>query len=84
MNQFLGVVTTVDSEGNIQIPMDKLETAGIQPNSQVEIFSNGECVFIRTIETFCDACGTNGNVTQLGNLKLCSSCLQNLQKIGGE
>jgi bifunctional DNA-binding transcriptional regulator/antitoxin component of YhaV-PrlF toxin-antitoxin module len=79
MNSFLGIVATVDEYGNVKIPLDKLETAGIKINSQVEIFSNTECVFIRTAEIFCDICGGNGNAKTVGNLKMCKSCIEQLK-----
>jgi bifunctional DNA-binding transcriptional regulator/antitoxin component of YhaV-PrlF toxin-antitoxin module len=79
-SRFLGVLATVGEDGTIKIPLDKLETAGIEVGEQVEIFSNGEYVFIRAINQFCDICGINGNMTQIGNLKMCRSCIQALHE----
>jgi bifunctional DNA-binding transcriptional regulator/antitoxin component of YhaV-PrlF toxin-antitoxin module len=75
-SRFLGVLATVGEDGTIKIPLDKLETAGIEVGEQVEIFSNGEYVFIRATNQFCDICGINGNMKQVGNLKICNSCLK--------
>lgn len=40
MSNFLGVLVVVGEDGTIQVPLDKLQTAGIKPNSKVEIFSD--------------------------------------------
>jgi bifunctional DNA-binding transcriptional regulator/antitoxin component of YhaV-PrlF toxin-antitoxin module len=77
-SKFLGVLVTVGEDGTIKIPLDKLETAGIEIGEQVEIFSNNEFLFIRAVNQFCDVCGINGNMTQLGNLKMCQNCIQAL------
>lgn len=79
-SRFLGVLVTVGDDGTIKIPLDKLETAGIEPGEQVEIFSNDEFVFIRATNQFCDVCGINGNMTQIGNLKMCRNCIRALHE----
>jgi bifunctional DNA-binding transcriptional regulator/antitoxin component of YhaV-PrlF toxin-antitoxin module len=79
-SRFLGVLTTVEEDGYIKIPLDKLETAGIEIGEQVEVFSNNEYLFIRAINQFCDVCGINGNMKQIGNLKMCNNCIQALSE----
>ena len=84
--QFLGAVANLNGQ-SIEIPLDKLETAGISPGSKVEIISNNYCVFIRQAERFCDVCqNNNGRIFEVGNLKLCSDCLEKIKQIdnGGE
>lgn len=78
--KYLGVLITVEEGGYIKIPLDKLETAGIEIGEQVEVFSNNEYLFIRAINQFCDVCGINGNMKQIGNLKMCNNCIQTLKE----
>jgi bifunctional DNA-binding transcriptional regulator/antitoxin component of YhaV-PrlF toxin-antitoxin module len=79
-SKYLGVLVTVGENGTITIPLDKLETAGIEVGEQVEIFSNSEYVFIRAANQTCDVCGANGNVIQVGNLKMCYNCIKTLNE----
>ncbi|HHI3604921.1 TPA: AbrB/MazE/SpoVT family DNA-binding domain-containing protein [Bacillus anthracis] len=84
MNKFLGVLTVVGEDGTIKVPLDKLQTAGIKPNSKVEIFSDNSNLFIRTAEKFCDICGTNTNTTSVGNQEICKDCLDKITKASQE
>jgi bifunctional DNA-binding transcriptional regulator/antitoxin component of YhaV-PrlF toxin-antitoxin module len=79
-SKYLGVLVTVGENGTITIPLDKLETAGIEVGEQVEVLSNGEFVFLRAVNQVCDVCGTNGNMTQIGNLKMCRNCIMTLHE----
>lgn len=78
MSQFLGIITTVKKDGTIQVPLDMLQTAGIKPNSKVELFSDTSNLFIRTAEKFCDICGANTNTTRIGNQEICKNCLDQI------
>jgi bifunctional DNA-binding transcriptional regulator/antitoxin component of YhaV-PrlF toxin-antitoxin module len=76
--QFLGIVANVGEDGTIKVPSQFLESAGIRAGGKIEVFANTDTVFFRTIETFCDLCGGNANVRLVGNLNLCSACINNL------
>lgn len=78
MSKFLGIVTTVSQEGTIQLPVDMLKTAGIQPNTKVELFADTSHLFIRTAERFCDICGVNANTTRIGSQEICKDCLDRI------
>ncbi len=84
MSKFLGVLATVTPEGTIQLPLDMLETAGIKPNSKVEIFSDTSNLFIRTAERFCDICSVNTNTTRIGNQEICKGCLDRIAQASQE
>ncbi|MGH0544868.1 AbrB/MazE/SpoVT family DNA-binding domain-containing protein [Bacillus cereus] len=84
MSKFLGVLATITSEGTLQLPLDMLETAGIKPNSKVEIFSDTSNLFIRTAEKFCDICGGNTNTTRIGNQEICKDCLDRIAQASQE
>lgn len=71
--QTLGVQVEVSEDGSIAFPSFLLKGAGIRPGSKVEVFGNKEYVFIRTVETYCDICGANGNVIQFGQLQVCQT-----------
>jgi len=83
VNKFLGVLVDVGEDGTIKVPMDKLSTAGIRPGGKVEILSNEAYLFLRTVDIFCDVCGTNGQTKKLGKLNLCPYCYENI-KLGTE
>lgn len=76
--KYLGVILTIDEEGCLKIPLDKLKTSGIEPNSKVEVFSNGQEVTIKTIETHCNLCNRNAKVIEIGGMKLCTPCKDKL------
>ncbi|KAA0763004.1 AbrB/MazE/SpoVT family DNA-binding domain-containing protein [Bacillus sp. SH5-2] len=78
MNKFLGVLATVTEEGTLQLPLDMLETAGIKPNTKVEIFADTSHLFIRTAERFCDICGVNANTTRIGYQEICKDCIDQI------
>lgn len=84
MNKFLGVLIDVGADGEIKVPLDKLQTAGIKPNSKVEIFSDNSNLFIRTAEKFCDVCGTNTNTLSVGKQEICKDCLDKITKAAQE
>ncbi|KOS25238.1 ABC transporter [Bacillus anthracis] len=84
MSKFLGVLGTVGEDGTIKIPLDKLQTAGIKPNTKVEIFTDNSNLFIRTAEKFCDICGVNTNTTRIGNQEICKDCLDRITKASKE
>ncbi|MFH7833822.1 AbrB/MazE/SpoVT family DNA-binding domain-containing protein [Bacillus luti] len=78
MNKFLGVLATVTEEGTLQLPLDMMETAGIKPNTKVEIFADTSHLFIRTAERFCDICGVNANTTRIGYQEICKDCIDRI------
>lgn len=84
MSQFLGVLGTVGEDGTIKIPLDMLETAGIKPNTKVELFSDTSNLFVRTAERFCDICGVNTNTTRIGNQEICKDCLDRITQVSQE
>lgn len=78
MSQFLGIIGTVGEDGTIKVPLDMLQTAGIRPNSKIELFSDTSNLFIRTAEKFCDICGGNTNTATIGNQEICKPCLDQI------
>ncbi|HGH7181609.1 TPA: AbrB/MazE/SpoVT family DNA-binding domain-containing protein [Bacillus luti] len=84
MSRFLGILTTVGEDGTIKVPLDMLQTAGIKPNSKVELFSDASNLFVRTAEKFCDICGTNTNTTTIGSQEICKDCLDRIAQASQE
>ncbi|MCU5196504.1 AbrB/MazE/SpoVT family DNA-binding domain-containing protein [Bacillus mobilis] len=84
MSQFLGIIAVVGEDGTIKVPLDMLQTAGIQPNSKVELFSDTSNLFIRTAEKFCDICSVNTNTTRIGAQEICKDCLDRITKAAQE
>lgn len=77
-NKYLGILATVEEGGTITVPLQFLEGAGISVGAQVEIFGTHDTVFFRTTESTCDLCGGNANTKPIGNLKVCSNCINDL------
>ncbi|HDR4393118.1 TPA: AbrB/MazE/SpoVT family DNA-binding domain-containing protein [Bacillus cereus] len=84
MNRFLGILAVVGEDGTIKVPLDMLQTAGIKPNSKVELFSDTSNLFVRTAEKFCDICRTNTNTTSVGNQEICKPCLDRITQAAQE
>ncbi|MCU5595095.1 AbrB/MazE/SpoVT family DNA-binding domain-containing protein [Bacillus mobilis] len=84
MSKFLGILTTVSEEGTIQLPLDMLKTAGIEPNTKVELFADTSHLFIRTAERFCDICKVNTNTTRIGAQEICKDCLDRIAQASQE
>ncbi len=84
MSKYLGVLATVTEEGIIQVPLDMLQTAGIKPNTKVELFSDSSNLFIRTAEKFCSICGVNTNTMNIGNQEICRDCLDRITRAAQE
>lgn len=73
---YLGTLVTVGSDGVIPIPMDKLATAGITSDSQVEVFATHNEVTIRLADGFCAFCNKNGNLREISENKICNDCVK--------
>ncbi|HHK5536843.1 TPA: AbrB/MazE/SpoVT family DNA-binding domain-containing protein [Bacillus mobilis] len=84
MSQYLGIIVPVGEDGTIKVPLDMLQTAGITPNSKVELFSDTSNLFVRTAEKICDICGVNTNTTKIGNQEICKDCLDRIAKASQE
>jgi bifunctional DNA-binding transcriptional regulator/antitoxin component of YhaV-PrlF toxin-antitoxin module len=76
--QSLGLRASVNPDGSITIPSAMLEGAGIAPASIVEVFADSQFIYIRTAEDHCEVCNENANTTKVGNLKMCKSCIDEL------
>ncbi|MDQ0158799.1 hypothetical protein [Alkalibacillus salilacus] len=79
MQQYLGTLKRLD--GNVvEIPVEKLKTAGIAEDGNVEVFSNEQAVFIRSTDKHCDVCGhNNGKLKQVGQMNMCKVCRDELK-----
>ena len=75
----LGLTVKVGEDGTIQLPKEMLEFAGIK--DEVEVFSDKTGVYLRTADLWCDLCGSNGYVEQVGDKKICLACLDNITRI---
>lgn len=77
-----GIVRTVDSVGRLVLPHDIRERIGINTgNSAVEIFTDGDCIILKKYAPTCLFCENADNLIVYKNVRICRTCLDELESL---
>ena len=76
-----GITRPIDALGRIVIPMEIRESFGIKPKDNLEIFVNGDQIVLKKPVDSCVFCGTDEELVNFQDKKVCKACLLGLQKL---
>ena len=69
-----GIVRKTDHLGRFVIPMELRRTLGIEENTPLEIFVDGENIVLRKYAPGCVICGSVGNLLEGIHVRICHGC----------
>jgi AbrB family looped-hinge helix DNA binding protein len=73
-----GVSIPLHDLGSISIPKEIRETMNIKEKDDLEIFTEGDCIFLRKHSNGCNQCGDSKHVLTVGKIILCRKCMKDL------
>ncbi|MBQ7036071.1 MAG: AbrB/MazE/SpoVT family DNA-binding domain-containing protein [Clostridia bacterium] len=78
--QTLGIIRKADNVGRLVLPKTFRDKLGLDKDTNLEITSDGECIFIRKAAEGCIFCGKTERTYLFDNKRICEGCLSKLQK----
>ena len=76
-----GIVRKVDNLGRIVIPKELRRVLGIEHNTPLEMFVDGERIILKKYGRFCIFCDSADGIVEYNNQRICSRCLNKIKKI---
>lgn len=80
----LGIVRPVDALGRIVIPIELRRVLGISSDDMMEIYTEGESIFLKKFKNKCTFCGSNEICIDFMGQLVCRDCVDKLSIIGEE
>jgi transcriptional pleiotropic regulator of transition state genes len=77
-----GIVRRVDEVGRFVLPVELRQVYGIDPRTQLEIFTDGEQIVLRKYQPLCIFCGHSGEVMAFHGKTICFTCQARLSQAG--
>jgi len=74
-----GMVRKVDELGRIVLPKEMRSTLGIEKRDPVEMYVDGDAIFLRKYEPSCIFCGSEGDLVELDGKNVCRACIERLK-----
>ncbi len=68
------------SLGRLVIPAEFREALEIGDNDYVELFLNNKEITVRKLNPFCIFCGSEANLAEYENKKICPDCAKKIMK----
>lgn len=75
-----GIVRRVDELGRVTLPIELRRMLEIYEKDALEIFVDEESVILKKYLPYCIFCGDATDVVNFKDKKICSKCLEELQK----
>ncbi len=75
-----GIMRTVDDMGRIVIPKELRRQLGMEEETKVEIYTDGESIILKRYEPNCAFCGAEGNLLSYKGKLLCADCIAELKR----
>lgn len=72
------IVRKVDTLGRIVVPVELRRKLGLEPHSQIEIFSNKNGICVRKFKTTCTFCESTNIKAEYKNYKICKDCYEKI------
>jgi transcriptional pleiotropic regulator of transition state genes len=76
-----GITRPVDALGRVVIPMEIRENLDIKTKDLLEIFVQGDKIVLKKHTASCIFCGSEENVADFEDKKVCRACLEKLSKL---
>jgi AbrB family transcriptional regulator, transcriptional pleiotropic regulator of transition state genes len=73
-----GIVRRLDDLGRLVLPAELRRTMGLEHQTEVEIFTQGEEVILRRYTPLCVFCGQGGGLTRYHGKQVCRACRSHL------
>ena len=73
-----GIVRKIDELGRIVLPMELRRTLEIDAKDSVEIFTEGEYIFLKKYQPACIFCADAKDVIDFKGKNICPACLKEL------
>lgn len=73
-----GIVRKVDFLGRIVLPMELRKTLEISEKDSLEIYIEGENIFLKKYQRTCIFCGEAKDVVEFKDKNICPACLKEL------
>lgn len=77
-----GIVRQVDELGRIVIPIELRRTLDIGTKDSLEIYVEDDQIILKKYTPACTFCANASGITVYKGRNICSSCLEELQKLG--
>lgn len=69
-----GIVRRIDPLGRFVIPSEIRKLNGMEKDTPVEVFIDGDAIILRKYKCSCELCGTTDDVVKIDNVSLCKNC----------
>ncbi len=73
-----GITRPVDALGRVVIPMEIREAFDIKAKDLLEIYVQGDKIVLRKHDASCIFCGSDGELVNFEEKKVCKACLAKL------
>ena len=71
-----GIVRKVDELGRIVLPIELRRTLGIEEKDRIEIFVDGESIFLRKYQPACIFCDNAKEIINYKGKNICPDCIR--------
>ena len=77
-------VRKLDELGRITLPLELRKAIGIAEKDSLEIYAEGDIICLRTVKEMCSCCNEEKeNLQRIGNVVLCSECIEKIVGVAG-
>ncbi len=76
MMKSTGIVRRVDELGRVVIPIELRRTLQIDESDPLEIYVDGEKIYLQQYRSACIFCGSTKDVINFRGKNICKSCLE--------
>jgi len=79
-----GIVRKVDELGRVVIPIELRRTLDIAERDALEIYVDADRIVLKKYMPACIFCGSAEDVVNFKGKNICSSCLEEIEKLSAE
>ena len=80
----IGVIRKIDELGRIVLPVEFRRTLNIKKNDSVEIYAQGNSIYITKSNPTCVICGKTTKLVDIDGKPICRGCVKNISKMYGD
>jgi len=73
-----GIVRNLDNLGRITLPAEIRKIYKINDKDSIEIFTNGDMIFLKKHEAVCIFCDSSADLIFLNEKSICAKCVKEL------
>lgn len=74
-----GIFRRVDGLGRFVLPKELRKSLDIKQNDYLQIFLEGDTIILRKSQDNCILCGSNENLTDFHDKRVCTKCIDELK-----